>query len=246
MVLKRNCFGLSVLLAFVSWLVLGLVWSQVPQGGFADRFISGLFAPGDRAGYFVGAFLFPNYEVRHTTGSYLVPLFGAAGTFIFLTAIFYVCIWLKRAFHASDVDSLPESDCESIRARREDKKHRDFEGEHEPDYVPKDRPPSYGRLGGLLDLVDRERFKLRVWREFHDHTGAWPLLSICFHYAMLIGGVAGTIVFLWLGDNRDFGGVRAVAIGISVAIAYVFLLVKGERWMRKCDWRLFGKAPRNL
>ena len=240
--LKRSSLALSLLLGAATWFVLTGVWLRAIKGGFIDTTVGALYEPAYNAGRYVGALIFPDYAVRGTTGWYLIPLFGAAGEFVLLTAIWYFCIRLTRVFQPQEPEPLPGVDKQSLKIplRRADS----FDGAHEPDYTPTWRSSYLPGLDSLLGTIDYERFKLRTWREFRDHTGRWPVLSICFHYATLIGTVVGVIVFLWIRDKQQWDNARSFAIGIPLGIFDLIVVVFGNNLVRRLDWRLFGCATR--
>src|SRR5689334_10417234 len=91
-------------------------------------------------------------------------------------------------------------------------------------------------------LLNYERFKLRVWREFRDNTGHWPVLSICFHYGGLVGMCVCVALFVWIPSKNHWGRGRTAAIGILGLLVYSVMMVVGESIMRKLDWRLYGKS----
>jgi len=88
--LGKRTWGLSLLLAFVSfWAIVGIAAQQ--PGGRVNALLEG---PAFRVGVYVGAAIFPNYATRGTNGSYLVPLFGAAADFFVLMAFWFILVWL--------------------------------------------------------------------------------------------------------------------------------------------------------
>ena len=76
--LGKRAWGLSFLLAFVSFWAIGGLGAQQPEGRINTLFEGPVF----RLGVYVGAVIFPNYGTRGTNGFYLVPLFGAAADFL--------------------------------------------------------------------------------------------------------------------------------------------------------------------
>jgi hypothetical protein len=234
--LKRSPLGLSVFCGIISWTGLAIVWTHVADGGSLQRTIDVVYLPAYRAGRSVGGLVFGNAS-PHTTGWYLLPLFGAAGQLVFLIIVWYFGIRLYRVFNPLTAEEpvVPQ------RVHGRTPQMARSQWENEPDYVPK----SYfglGRLGGIFGAIDYERFKLRTWRQFREVTGSWPLLSICFHYSALVGAVVGAVVFFWLRDERQWTDGRSFAIGVPVAIVYVVFVVMGDKLARKADWRLFGSS----
>ena len=114
--------------------------------------------------------------------------------------------------------------------------HREpFDGAHEPKMENRYLP---WRYGNLISTIESERFKLRTWREFQEHTGHWPLLSIFFHFVLWLSLIAGILIFCRM--SAGWGGLKfwgAAIIGIILWIAAAQL---SSSIMRKIDWKLFG------
>ena len=105
--LGNKDWGLSFLLAFVSfWAIVG-VGAQQPEGRLNALFGGPVF----RAGVYVGAVIFPDYTTRGTNGFYLVPLFGAAANFLVLVSfwLFVIRIVLRLRTEKSKTDDLQHS-----------------------------------------------------------------------------------------------------------------------------------------
>jgi len=80
------------MLAFVSF--VAVIWAAVDYpGGLCDRWFEG---PIFQAGVYVGAIFFPDYRILRSTGSYLVPLFGAAADFFTLMVIWLIVVRVVR------------------------------------------------------------------------------------------------------------------------------------------------------
>ena len=110
----------------------------------------------------------------------------------------------------------------------------DFQGDREPAFKSKYPYWLVGKGGYALEL---EAFKYRVWRTFRQHTGHWPIVSICFHFASVVGIIAGLI--LW--DQTTTGWTGSEAWG-TFAIGLVLWIVVSEAGTiaaRKLDWKLF-------
>ena len=96
--LGKRAWGLSFLLAFVSfWAIVGL-GAQQPEGRLNTLFEGPVF----RVGIYVGAVIFPNYATRGTNGFYLVPLFGAAADFLVLMAFWFIVVWVVLRLRAEE------------------------------------------------------------------------------------------------------------------------------------------------
>jgi hypothetical protein len=229
---------MSIVLGAVSWVVLGVVWTHSQPGGVVYRTIWSSFEPGFAAGSYVGSFFFPNHAIHGTAGSYMVPLFGGFGELLLLVIVWYFCLRIKRAFEPEEVDSLQTSDDQSIHARRNRRRiSTHFDGEHEPAYQP-----TKFYWSKFFYFINYERFKVRVWREFRDNTGHWPWLSICFHYAGLVGMSVCLAMFFSVSDRNGWGGGRFWAVFVSGCVVYGVLVTVGESLMRKLDWRLHGNS----
>jgi hypothetical protein len=84
--LGKRTWGLSFLLAFVSfWTIVG-IGAQQPTGRLNAFFEGRVF----QLGVQFGAIIFPDYTTRGTNGSYLVPLLGAAMDFLVLMAFWFI------------------------------------------------------------------------------------------------------------------------------------------------------------
>jgi hypothetical protein len=111
---------------------------------------------------------------------------------------------------------------------------RHFVGWEEPEFYSR-----YGRQN-IMRAYAHIRHKQRVWKAFRDHTGHWPVLSICFFllsiFAVYVFAIAA---FIWAIQRNQ-------KVGWTVAILVcVFVLPWGRdlgvRYMRKLDWRRYGK-----
>jgi hypothetical protein len=125
-----------------------------------------------------------------------------------------VLIRAKRALQPEQ--PLSQTDVSSNENPSTRSKDDDFDGENEPVYVPT-RTTYVTRFGPTIDY---ERFKLRAWREFRDHTGRWPLFSIVFHYGALAGMIITMRFFFWLKDARDWEDGHAWLIGGKHRLPY--------------------------
>jgi hypothetical protein len=116
-----------------------------------------------------------------------------------------------------------------------------FDGAREPKIESKFPVWKYGSLISTLEL---ERFKFRVWRDFREHTGRWPVLSISFHCGLWAALVAGLVCFSNISTKHNWSGLKfwgAFALGVAVWIVVGEI---GAAAMRKLDWRLFaGHRP---
>ena len=96
--LGKRAWGLSFLLAFVSFWAIGGLGAQQPEGRINTLFEGPVF----RLGVYVGAVIFPNYCTRGTNGFYLVPLFGAAADFLVLMAFWFIVVWVVLRLRAEE------------------------------------------------------------------------------------------------------------------------------------------------
>jgi hypothetical protein len=114
-----------------------------------------------------------------------------------------------------------------------------FNGAHEPTFESK---LPYWKAGKLISALELERFKLRAWRSFREHTSHWPIFSICFHYGSYAAMVAGLALFFQLATKRGWSGFE---FWIRFGLGLVFWVAAdefGARAARKLDWKLFGKS----
>lgn len=98
--LSKRGWGLSLLLAFVSFCTIVGIASQQPTGRLNGLFEGPLF----RFGIQMGAVIFPDYTTRGTNGFYLVPLFGAAMDFLALMAFWSIAIGAVHRLRAKKGD----------------------------------------------------------------------------------------------------------------------------------------------
>lgn len=109
-------------------------------------------------------------------------------------------------------------------------------------FVGWEEPKFYSRFGrrDIRTTFAYTRYKYRVWKSFRDHTGHWPVFSICFHFLSWIA-VFGFLVagFAWVGEHRRKGAWGVVA---AIGCFLVLLGVRdlGARLVRKLDWKTFG------
>jgi hypothetical protein len=83
------------------------------------------------------------------------------------------------------------------------------------------------------------RHQYRVWKAFRDHTGHWPLFSICFYLLswMAVFGLTA-IAFVWT-EARNWTGAWTTVVVIGCVLVSVGLRELGARLMRKLDWERF-------
>jgi hypothetical protein len=123
-----------------------------------------------------------------------------------------------------------------VTAAKYERNMRHFVGWEEPKFSS-----PYGRRD-IRTMFASIRHKYRVWKAFRDHTGHWPVFSICFHFLSLIT-VFGFVLaaFVWLEERKRDNGWDVVAV-----IACVLVLLGGRelgaRLMRKLDWKRYGTA----
>lgn len=236
--LKRSSSLLSMVLGFVSWFALIPVWTHSAQGGLLDRATSGFFAPASWFADRIGGLFFPDYLVPHSTGWYLIPLFGTVGQIGLLTIAWYVCIRMKRAGEPEQVSSMPVI----IGSETEGNEEVSLDTEDEPVYMP----PKKTYLTRAGPTIDYERFKLRTWREFHKHTGHWPLFSIVFHYSALAGMPVATFIFLWMKEHRDWVDEHSLLLGGLGLVFFAVFMIAGQKIMWKLDWKVFAVTRSSL
>jgi hypothetical protein len=81
-----------------------------------------------------------------------------------------------------------------------------------------------------------------VWKAFRDHTGHWPIFSICFHFLSLMA-VFGFVLaaFVWLEERKRDNGWGGVAV-IACVLVLLGARELGARLMRKLDWKRYGTS----
>ncbi len=86
------------------------------------------------------------------------------------------------------------------------------------------------------------RYKYRVWKEFRNHTGNWPVFSIWFYFLswMVMFGFAGA-AFVWVLARKGAGVWTIVAVGGCVLVL-LGAQELGARLTRKLDWKKFGRV----
>ncbi len=108
-------------------------------------------------------------------------------------------------------------------------------------FVGWEEPAFYSPYGGrdIRNTFAYLRHKYKVWKAFREHTGHWPVFSICFHFLSWLAVFGFVIVaFVGLGEHNLKGGWSVVAVIIFV---FVLLGVRelGARLMRKMDWKRY-------
>jgi len=111
-----------------------------------------------------------------------------------------------------------------------------FQGDREPEYRPKYPYWLVGKGGYTLQL---ELFKFRVWRIFREHTGHWPVVSMCFHFFSGVGMFAGLI--FWYEATKRWHTHEVWATFFAGLVLWGFLSEVGTVAARKLDWKLFGR-----
>lgn len=121
-----------------------------------------------------------------------------------------------------------------VRAAKYERNMRHFVGWEEPKFSS-----PYGRRD-IRTTFASIRHRYRVWKAFRDHTGHWPILSICFHFVSWLTVLGLTVYALkWMGEHHWRGSWTMVAI----VCWFLLLLVTrdfGARQMRKLDWKRYG------
>jgi hypothetical protein len=126
---------------------------------------------------------------------------------------------------------------EQVAAAKYERNMRHFVGWEEPEF--------YSRYGGrdIRNTFAYIRHKYRVWNAFRDHTGHWPVFSICFHFLSWIAVFFfGVVAFFWAADRKWEGRWSFVAVVGVVGCVLVALGLRdlGARLMRKLDWKRYG------
>ena len=121
-----------------------------------------------------------------------------------------------------------------VAAAKYERNMRHFVGWKEPEFVS-----PYGNRD-IRTMFASIRHKYRVWQAFRDHTGHWPVLSICFHFLSWLTVIALTLyAFVWIGEHKWRGSWAMVA-----TVCWFLLLLGarelGARQMRKLDWKKYG------
>lgn len=121
-----------------------------------------------------------------------------------------------------------------IAAANYERDMRHFVGWEEPQFHSR-----YGRRD-IRTAYAYVRHKYRVWKAFRDHTGHWPVFSICFHFVSWIA-VFGFVVagFAWVEEHKQ-GGVWSIVALIIFTLVLFAARDLGAKQMRKLDWKRFG------
>ena len=120
-----------------------------------------------------------------------------------------------------------------VAAAKYERNMRHFIGTEEPKFYS---PYSSRDIRGTFAYT---RHKYRVWKAFRDHTGHWPVFSIWFHCLSWIAFLALFVAIVLWSQNLGVGWMLAAILG-GVGILYV-LRELGSRFMRKLDWKRYGK-----
>jgi hypothetical protein len=100
-------------------------------------------------------------------------------------------------------------------------------------------PP--GKYGNLVSTLELERHKFRVWRDFRDHTGRWPVLSISFHFVKWVALSAGIVFFSHISMKHGWSGLKFWGVFALGVVLWITVSQFGAVAMRKLDWRLFAR-----
>jgi hypothetical protein len=100
----------------------------------------------------------------------------------------------------------------------------------------------YGRRD-IRTMFASIRHRYRVWKEFRDHTGHWPVFSITFHFLSWLAVLGFALsAFVWVGERkRESNWIMFGVIGCVLALVGAREL--GARLMRKLDWKRYGTQP---
>jgi hypothetical protein len=84
------------------------------------------------------------------------------------------------------------------------------------------------------------RYKYRVWKAFHNHTGHWPVFSICFYFLSWIA-VFGCFLaaFVWV-EERKWASTWSLVVVVGCVLVLLGARDFGARLIRKLDWKRFG------
>ena len=109
-------------------------------------------------------------------------------------------------------------------------------------FVGWQEPSFYSRYGGrdIRNTFAYIRHKYRVWKAFRDHTGHWPVFSICFYFLswMAVFGFA-LGAFVWA-EERKWTGTWSIAVVVGCVLVLLGARELGARVIRKLDWERFG------
>jgi hypothetical protein len=219
------CFGV------ILWIALGVVSTHAHEGEWAGQILDAIYLPVFRYGCAAGRLVFRD-AAPHSTGWYLIPLFGAAAQLVLLIVDCYIGIRVYRMSNPMPV----QRDVLHTQKRGTTSKTTRLQWEQEPGYTPSN---SSGK--GVLSTIDFERFKWRTWRRFRDSTGHWPVVTISFHYLALIALLLAIVYFFLLKDQRDWSAGYSIFVAIIGGLAYGVVLIVGERLTRRLDWKLFAR-----
>jgi hypothetical protein len=98
-------------------------------------------------------------------------------------------------------------------------------------------PDNYegGGLESLKNSLDFERHRIAEWREFHSATGRWPVVSILFHYIVLVALLTTVFAVCYLLDRDIWGWSKALMVGGSSLVVLALLWVGGEEAIYKFE-----------
>ncbi|HTW31603.1 MAG TPA: hypothetical protein VMD76_08000 [Candidatus Sulfotelmatobacter sp.] len=109
-------------------------------------------------------------------------------------------------------------------------------------FVGWEEPKFYSRFGrrDIRTSFAYIRHKYRVWKVFREHTGHWPVFSICFHFLSWTA-VFGFVLtaFAWEWERKKQSGWSAVVV-IGCVLVLLGARDLGARLMRKLDWKRYG------
>lgn len=112
---------------------------------------------------------------------------------------------------------------------------RHFVGWEEPKFYPPYLPKN-----DIRNIFAYIGHKYRVWKAFREHTGHWPVFSICFHFLSWSAVIGFTLRGLIWVRKREGGWSIVVVIGCVLVLLGARAL--GARLMRKLDWKRYGRS----
>lgn len=112
---------------------------------------------------------------------------------------------------------------------------RHFVGWKEPDFYS-----PYTSSRDIRNTFAYIRHSYKVWRAFRDHTGRWPIYSICFYFLSWIAVFGFCVAALAWIDHKPRSEKWSVAAGIGSILVVLAARELGARLMRKLDWKRFG------
>jgi hypothetical protein len=125
-----------------------------------------------------------------------------------------------------------------VNAAKYERNMRHFVGWEEPKFSS-----PYGSRD-IRTMFASIRHRYRVWKAFRDHTGHWPIFSICFHFLSWSAIVGFTLfAFIWVEERKqESRWIMFAVVGCILVLLGARNL--GARLMRKLDWKRYGTVVR--